>query len=196
MSAEATKKDPERYHHGDLRRALIAVALGEIEATGAEALSLRACARGVGVDPAAAYRHFRDKGAVLAAVAEAGAGELLEVCRVSTSAGLGVDRVVGLARAYVAFAVARPHLFRLIFGPQGAIDHQRFPPLACALDVVVSDGRMSAEQRQGADVVLWAAIHGLAMLAVDGLIPVGADTLVPRCDRVCLTVLEGLGAIL
>ena len=66
------------YHHGDLPRAFVAAALELIAREGAEALTLRRVARAVGVNHAAAYRHFDDKEALLAAVAEQGFVTLAE----------------------------------------------------------------------------------------------------------------------
>src|ERR1700742_1157852 len=60
------------YHHGDLRRALIDAATRLLETEGPSALSLRAVAREAGVSPAAPYHHFKDKGELLAAVAQQG----------------------------------------------------------------------------------------------------------------------------
>src|ERR1700752_269947 len=67
-AAEAAKP----YHHGDLSRALIDAGRGVLELEGPDALSLGACAREAGVSPAAPYHHFKDKGELLAAVAEQG----------------------------------------------------------------------------------------------------------------------------
>ena len=61
---------PKRYHHGDLPRALVDAALHIVETQGTEALTLRAAARSAGVSQAAPYRHFTNKEAILAAVAE------------------------------------------------------------------------------------------------------------------------------
>src|SRR5919107_731159 len=60
------------YHHGDLRQALLDAALELLRAEGAAALTLRAVARAAGVSQAAPYRHFADRGALVAAVAEEG----------------------------------------------------------------------------------------------------------------------------
>ena len=76
------------YHHGNLRRALLDGALRLVEDQGAEALTLRAAARRAGVSQAAPYRHFADKQALLAAVAEEGFRALTEAMRRSAARGM------------------------------------------------------------------------------------------------------------
>src|SRR5215211_6045080 len=63
---------PRSYHHGDLRRALLDAALALLRASGLDALTLRAVARAAGVSQTAPYRHFADRAALLAGVAEDG----------------------------------------------------------------------------------------------------------------------------
>jgi len=66
-----------KYHHGDLRRALLDAALELVNELGPSGITLREAARRAGVTHAAPYRHFADKGALLAAVAEQGFVQLL-----------------------------------------------------------------------------------------------------------------------
>src|SRR6185503_21216238 len=70
--AKPSKKRPDNYHHGDLRRALLDAALREVAERGVKDISLRALARAVGVSPRAPYRHFQTKDDLLAAVAAEG----------------------------------------------------------------------------------------------------------------------------
>jgi AcrR family transcriptional regulator len=159
-----------RYHHGDLRSALLDQALTAVEADGAAALSLRACARTVGVDVAAAYRHFRDRRAVLEAVAGVGFEQLLDGMEGAlTSAGDPTDRFRALARAYVDFARQHPRLFELMFGPDGEGARCRDWGGASAFDLVVA--ALSDLSGDGSEWTAWTAIHGLAHLLVGGLGP-------------------------
>ena len=80
---------PKRYHHGDLPRALLDAALHIVETQGTGALTLRAAARSAGVSQAAPYRHFTNKEAILAAVAEEGFRSLMTAIRQATAAGDG-----------------------------------------------------------------------------------------------------------
>src|SRR4051812_37531896 len=117
------------YHHGDLRRALVEAAAGLLEDKGHEALSLREAARLAGVSHNAPYRHFADRDALLNAVAANGFNEL--GARMAEARGsLGFR---GVGEAYVAFALAHPRLFHLMFAGQkkdGPLD----PELAAAMN--------------------------------------------------------------
>src|SRR5688572_15237261 len=107
-----------KYHHGDLRRALLDAALEILEEGGSSALTLREVARRAGVSHAAPYRHFADKAALLSAVAEEGFRVVYEEM-ISRSA-MCVDPVEKLNQvgvAYVLFAVEHPAHFRVMFGP-------------------------------------------------------------------------------
>lgn len=129
---EKTADAPSRgqYHHGDLRRALLEAALALVSSKGAEGFSLREAAREVGVSPAAAYRHFEDKKALLAALAHDGMGRLATAMEKAVAAAPGVPgsparaaaELGAVGHAYVEFAVRNPSHFQVMFGPW--CDHQ------------------------------------------------------------------------
>ncbi len=99
------------YHHGDLRRALVDATIQMLAEAGPDVLSLREVARRVGVDHRAAYRHFQDKEALFAAVAEEGYRDLVATVRRDLSripAGDVLPRLRDLARAYTRFAAEHP----------------------------------------------------------------------------------------
>ena len=158
------------YHHGDLRTALVSAAEGLL-ASGAT-LSLRAVAKAAGVSHAAPYHHFANLDALLAAVATRGFHDLAADME---AAHPGVDtaaRLVGHCTAYVAFALARPAAFRLMFSPllQHKADH---PALQAAADGAFEVLRKAAHAHvaEGADELAlagWSLAHGLASLAIDG----------------------------
>ena len=75
MNDTATTKS---YHHGNLRAELLSTAIAQLRETGVDDLSLRALARAVGVSQTAPYRHFADKGELLAAMATQGYRDLLQ----------------------------------------------------------------------------------------------------------------------
>src|SRR5271170_5574322 len=109
-------KNDSRYHHGDLRAALVKAAAAEIERGGYENLSLRELAESLGVSRAAPYRHFADRRALLAAVAAEGFDELTVIYRgVIAREKTPPARLTAAGRAYLAFATERPQLFRLMF---------------------------------------------------------------------------------
>src|SRR5690349_4777205 len=111
------RKKPATYHHGDLRRELLSHAAQMLDAHGAEQLSLRDLAKQARVSPAAPYRHFESKDALLAALAEQGFEELENklLKAAATSPADAKEQLHALARAYVDLAARRPHLFRMMF---------------------------------------------------------------------------------
>jgi AcrR family transcriptional regulator len=175
------------YHHGDLRNALVALAVRLIETSGTSSFSLREAAREVGVSANAAYRHFDDKSALMTAVAAFGFRQLATqmVGAMASAAGgrakgpASVARFKAVGRAYVEFAVAHPELFRVMFGECGAECRQAEPGddatedpwslLGKTLDALVADGLLATEVRPGAELKAWSVVHGFASLALDGL---------------------------
>lgn len=178
-----TVAESKPFHHGDLRQALLTEAERLVDEHGAEGFSLREAARAVGVSPAAAYRHFADKGALLAALAGQGFSRLATAMEQAMAAE-GDDPVARLkanGRSYVAFAMAEPSLFSLMFGPFGAGGEHTvkgvgaltglsaFELLGQALDDLVATGCMGSKRRTGAETLLWSSVHGLSMLAITGV---------------------------
>jgi AcrR family transcriptional regulator len=171
------------YHHGDLRRALLDSALALIDAQGVEALTLRAVAGRVGVTHAAPYRHFVDKGDLLAAVAGEGFKLLSERTEIARdAAGPGpVGRLLAIGVAYVRFALDHPAHYRVMFGRGLAdlpADHpfhtdasRAFGVLTGCIGELKAAGLMSAEAPDARAVLGWSTVHGLAMLLTDGLLP-------------------------
>ncbi len=128
MSTTSTSRST--YHHGHLRLALIAAARALLDEGGANAVGLREAARRVGVSPTATYRHFRDKEALLAAVAAEG---FREFGAALAAAGRASEPLSAMGAAYVDFALARPGMFRLMFSPLMA-KSEAHPELKAAAD--------------------------------------------------------------
>ena len=143
-----------------------------LEASDAEAVSLRELARKVGVSATAVYRHFPDKKALLAALAAEGIARLGTAQRIaSEQAGGGGAGFAATGQAYVRFALDNPALFRLAFTHGGHADGSMI-----ADDEAWQLLRTYAERFAGADarrlqLQAWAVANGLAMLMLDGLIP-------------------------
>ena len=167
------------YHHGNLRAELLDTALQQLRDQGAEDLSLRALARSIGVSQTAPYRHFADKGELLAAMATRGYRNLFGALQESmVSCDCPREQLVALAHAYVDYAAVNPRLFKLMFGP-AAQPVDRYPELRDAsretLQLVQQILRGGIERglfRQLEDLAYmanagWAGIHGLATLRVD-----------------------------
>jgi AcrR family transcriptional regulator len=169
------------YHHGNLRRALIDEALATIHREGVDGLTLREIGGRVGVSRTALYRHFSDKRALIAAVATEGFRTLRQqLVAAWERGGRGRAALTAMGAAYVRFAVANPSHYRVMFG--GFLErHARDPELAAegagAFQALVD--ALAALQRDGVargdDTVkmarfIWAVVHGVAMLAIDGLL--------------------------
>jgi AcrR family transcriptional regulator len=168
------------YHHGDLANALVDAAQRLIEAGGSSRLTLRAAAQAACVSAAAPYRHFDDREALLAAVLAKGFRELAQGTDAARRAAADpLSGLLAVGQAYVAFAAARPAIYRLMFGPE--CDKASHPTLMAAgqealavLTQAVLDCRLAGviEEADVAPVVLaaWSLSHGLASLQADGLL--------------------------
>src|SRR5687767_3479304 len=116
-AVKPSRKRADRYHHGDLRRALLQAAVRTIRTHGVDGLTLRGVGSTLGVSRTALYRHFTDKAALLAAVAAEGFRMLREeLARAWEESGRALTGFEAMGRAYVRFAVAHPSHYRVMFG--------------------------------------------------------------------------------
>ena len=175
-----------RYHHGDLRQALVDAAAELAAERGVAALSLREIARRAGVTQAAPYHYFADKSALLAAVAEEGFRRFDETqaAAVATAPPAPGEQLQALGAAYVRFALDKPHYFRVMFRPH-LVEHAKYPALHAvsrrALERLIETTR-AARLAHGHDdpdplaaaMLMWAVPHGLAMLYLEG--PISSTT--------------------
>lgn len=163
------------YHHGDLRNTLLEVADQLIDEGDAGAFSLREVARRAGVSAPAAYRHFSDKQALLAAVAQKGFEDFGRA--LSEAVAAAGDPLAAMGQAYVRFAVARPGRFRLMYGPTIA-ERGRYPELQAAwmaaseaMRAALMARSPSAPDAAVTSLKLWCMVHGLSQLLLDGMLP-------------------------
>ena len=172
------RKRPGQYHHGDLRRALLQEAVRVIQAQGVEMLTLRSVGERLGVSRTALYRHFSDKAALLGAVAAEGFRTLRLELLAAWGSG-GVQEFEDMGMAYVGFAVAHPSHYRVMFGGfvKGHTDPEfvaeatgAFQALVDAIVALQQSGAMRADDPLQLARVIWAVVHGLAMLAINGQI--------------------------
>jgi len=161
----------KRYHHGDLRRALLDATLALAEEHGAAGVTLRQAAERAGVSQTAPYRHFADKTAMLAAASEEGF-RLLYARMLAVSQGGAVQQVAAWAACYVEFAVTHTAHFRLMFG-QGSAQKSTSVSLQAAARDTFQLLLQTVKKRFKADphrlaLEVWSLAHGMAVLAVDG----------------------------
>src|SRR5580658_10780437 len=124
-----------RYHHGDLRSALVDAAIGLIAERGVRGFSLAEASRRVGVTTAAPYRHFADRDALLAAVAVRSLQVFAAMVAVEAGdADEPAQRLAAMARAYVRFAAEQRPLFDTLFS--SGLDKSRYPELTRAWEPV------------------------------------------------------------
>jgi AcrR family transcriptional regulator len=179
MPVRPRRKRRGRYHHGDLGRALLQEALRTIQADGVESLTLRGVGKSLGVSRTALYRHFSDKSALLRAVAREGFRTLrLELLEAWQANGRGREAFEAMGVAYVRFALAHPSHYRVMFGgfvEMGSADPELAAEAAGAFGALV-DALVALQQaglvRRDEPLLLarfiWAIVHGIARLAIDG----------------------------
>jgi AcrR family transcriptional regulator len=164
---------------GTVRAALVEAGVELARSGGPDAVVLREVTRMVGVVPNAAYRHFPDRDALLAAVRDAAIRQLAQrmaqgVRRVRARRGtpIGAQRRLGaVGRAYLEFARGEPGLFDTAFAMlehplQPAADDEPgpFDLLKAALDEFVEAGILEPARRPTVEYPIWATVHGLAVL--------------------------------
>ncbi len=195
------RKPRARYHHGDLHEAALAAAAKEIDAHGHVGFSLERVAKSVGVTPAALYRHFANRDALLRETMwRTFLAFVLEV----DAAALQTDapdplRAIGLA--YARFGVQNPGWFRLQFSREGAKLSERQasarPQYADVMQRELAALFDDDDAQVGRwHVAMWAFVHGITAMAVERMVP----TLTTDADRLALadeqlaTFLGGLRA--
>ncbi|MDL5054611.1 TetR/AcrR family transcriptional regulator [Oscillatoria laete-virens NRMC-F 0139] len=171
-----------RYHHGDLKNALIDGALQMLAEDGVRGLSLRKVARHIGVSHNAPYQHFADKEALIAALAERGFRQLDEAIQQGVTSMGEADPVARLVKAgmcYVEFMSTHAEYHEVMFG---SFPHRDYPSLAEQalasfnhLVRLVEDGQAAGVFRDGDPreiaAILWAAVHGLSAIFASQKMP-------------------------
>ncbi len=192
-----------RYHHGDLRAALVDTAIVLISERGLRGFSLAEASRRVGVSVAAPYRHFADRDELLAAVAVRALDTFAAMLPGQDAPYDPAQRLAAMARAYVRFAAEQRPLFDVMFS--AGIDKSRYPELQRAwipidellgLVTVICDGDEAAAAALAA--ALEATAHGHAALLRDGEYGQGGEAVTIAADRAgyaVLALIEGRGAL-
>lgn len=165
------------YHHGDLRRALLAAAEEELAHNGPEGFTLRGCAKRAGVSHAAPAHHFGDVTGLLSALATEGFERFLATMKTRLATADPNDpgaRMVAMGLGYVEFARANPALFRLMFSSQKA-DYRddrlqqaasaSFDQLVLGVGAVIdADDPIATRGGRRQVAATWAIVHGLSHL--------------------------------
>ena len=177
-----TRSAKKGYHHGNLAESLLNAVDELATKFGFEAVSLRGCAKLVGVSPSSAFRHYVDKRDLMTAFATRA---LRQLCTAMADAkGRAIEdntnalRAVSLA--YIAFAVEKPAFFRAMWREEAIYSNdEHYVAAANALsehlkggfaDTIVDDDPTSFSPQE---LLAWSSVHGLANLLVDGPVAKG-----------------------
>lgn len=162
----------KRYHHGNLRQALLDEAEKLLSRRGAGALTLREVAKAADVSHGAPYHHFASRETLLAALGERGFDALAGAMQATRGRTAG-ERLLAICEAYVSFAAKHPAVFRLMFGP--LLAHKRkYPELKRAAERafhLLLEASREVSPAEPLDLALagWSLAHGLAYLSIDGV---------------------------
>lgn len=200
---------PHSYHHGNLKEVLLEAARKLIEQYGPAGFSLTEAARLAGVSPAAPYRHFRDRDALLAEVARSGFERFAARLDMAWNNGVPtpLSAFENLGRAYLAFAREEPASYAVMFetGILPGTDGQTIPAAERAFDVLQNAAaalcrHLPESERPPIKLMslhVWAISHGVAALFAQGNLQARKVPLAPEeiLESAMLIYLKGLGIL-
>jgi len=174
------KKDRSSYHHGNLAESLLDAVDELASKFGLEAVTLRACAKIVGVSPSSAFRHYSDKRSLMTAFAARALRQLSEVMETAQAKASEDNQeafaTVGLA--YIEFALDKPAFFRAMWNDETIYcNSEDYIDAANGLSSHLKGGFADTikdtdpNSFSNEELLAWSSVHGLANLFVDG--PVG-----------------------
>jgi AcrR family transcriptional regulator len=163
------------YHHGDLRRAVLAAAVATINEAGPAGVSLRDLARRAGVSHAAPAHHFGDKAGVLSALAAEGFDLLADEL---TAALQRTQDFLEVGVAYVRFAVEHRAHFEVMFRPdlyhpddRAVLAARERASEALASGIGSLPDKPAEPDARLAGIAAWSLVHGFATLWLNGALP-------------------------
>ena len=186
------------YHHGNLKEEFLKIAFEFIHKEDVDKLTLKVLSDATGTSRSAIYRHFSSKDALMEEIIRLGFEEFDSV----TSPILRdqeqplVDRFYKTSKVYINWAKENPNLYRLLFGRKYAYIREEilsikdencdaFGALKCAVEEGQAKGILKKDDNLKQSVVIWASLHGLASLIIDGFMDVAelSDELVDDMFR-------------
>lgn len=199
----------ETYHHGDLRRALVDAAVELLAEADAKSLSLRQVAKRAGVSHAAPYRHFEDKEALLAVVAEEGFHDFTRYLEQAVAAWPHdpIQQFKASGQAYLRYALEHSVHYQLMFG-EFSTSSCEYQPLAVASNAsfgvlvgIIVAGQTQQVFRPGDPQLMalcaWTQVHGMAMLLLSGRLggkDQDAAAIADLSASLCQLLLQGFAA--
>jgi AcrR family transcriptional regulator len=174
--ARRARKSSNTYHHGDLRDALVQAALREAEQGGPEAISLKALAKELGVSQPAPYRHFADREALLVAVTAEAFRQFSAMLREAIGKPSRRSKLSRFAQATLEFGLHRNGIYRLMFASRtmacvsndSELHVAAMETFAVLLEALEAPAVGLLRERYALQI--WAALHGVIMLAEQGLL--------------------------
>ena len=172
----------KKYHHGDLKNALIKAGVEILAKEGVGGLSLRKVAQRAGVSHSAPYAHFPDKQSLIAAISTEGFNQLyaeLEAA-ISPQSKSPKKQLLEGSQAYVRFAEKNMDTFKIMFSgvlekekdyPAFVmISHQTFVLVVEVIKNCQKAGILPDIQPDLMAVSVWGQVHGIVSLALEGQI--------------------------
>jgi AcrR family transcriptional regulator len=176
MPPRPARKPINAYHHGDLRDALVQAALGEAELGGPEAINISALAKKLGVSQPAPYKHFADRESLLSAVTAEAFRQFSAVLRESIGKPSKRSKLSRFAQATLDFGLRRNGIYRLMFASRAKacaakgseLHNAAMETFALLLEALEAPAVGLLRERSA--LKIWAALHGVVMLAEQGLL--------------------------
>jgi len=169
----------DKYHHGNLRQALIDAGIKFINENGEENLSLRKVAAMCNVSHAAPYAHFKDKDELIEAIKSSVTEEFAKtLTEAAKGAPTAESAIIEMGKSYVMFFKNNPDYFTFLFGRQNIVAHLRadkqyaedYPPFVLLKDMykkwIKETKRKVTKKEQETELLkIWSSAHGLASIA-------------------------------
>ena len=175
----------KEYHHGNLKEELINIAMEVIAKEDVEKLTLKVLADATGTSRSAIYKHFQNKDALIETIIKNGFEKFDEETTpyLKDQSKPLIDRFYLTGKLYVEFAKKNPNLYRLLFGKKYAHireetlsikdeDCSGFAALKKAIEEGQEQGLLKKEDSYKQAIVIWASMHGIASLIIDGFMDV------------------------
>ena len=173
------------YHHGNLKEEFLTIAFEFIHTEDVDKLTLKVLSDATGTSRSAIYRHFSSKDALMEEIIRRGFEEFDAITSpilLNQELPL-VDRFYNTSKIYIQWAKENPNLYRLLFGRKYAYIREEILSIkeeSCdafgALKKAVEEGQRSGilkkEDSLRQSVVIWASLHGLSSLIIDGFLDV------------------------
>lgn len=194
------KKD---YHHGNLKHELVQIAFDYIHEYDLESLTLKVLADATGTSRSAIYRHFKSKDELIEVMIDRGHDKLdnATVPTLKDKTKPLIERFHVYTKLYLLWAKENPNLYRLLFGKkygefsQSVMTFKDDTSGFGSLKLAIIEGQISGvckkEDSYQQTLIIWASLHGLASLMIDGFM--GVDEHIDKLHKNMLaSLLDGV----